>query len=443
LLSTLIVPVPSAHAQVRIPPGFEVVQLTADAQQDRWVQINNCGEVVHTKLLPTGQGRAIFLHDNGKVTRITPDASYNYTPDINDAGTLVFSHVPAPGQVERIVRYRNGALEEITSGPIPDMFPRVNNHEHIAWDRWFGTGCWEAGAEIFFYDGESITQISANGFSNQSVCINDADQLAWTKYDFCPAAWQSAIFFHAPDPLTLLPIDTTIPQELPTGQIQGQIPTLNDLGQVAWCGSVGIEIWDGRHTRFLTYWGDNPSLNNRGDMYFIRWYEETETWQAWCYMDGMFYQLTGDPFWNTVGHINEYGEMAWEMGMGNGKEVRMLRRIRNGDTDFDLDVDVDDYAPWADCLTGPVETDRLCDCRFLDMQHDRDVDLADFALFQNAMGTVVTIDDHNCCAAHYDPGCTHPDIMACVCAALPECCQTTWTAACAAAVSNLSCGECP
>ncbi len=34
-------------------------------------------------------------------------------------------------------------------------------------------------------------------------------------------------------------------------------------------------------------------------------------------------------------------------------------------------------------MTGPVDTDRLCECRFLDLDHDRDVDLADFSTFQN------------------------------------------------------------
>ena len=33
--------------------------------------------------------------------------------------------------------------------------------------------------------------------------------------------------------------------------------------------------------------------------------------------------------------------------------------------------------------SGPVETVRLCECRFLDIDHDRDVDLADFGAFQN------------------------------------------------------------
>jgi len=39
-------------------------------------------------------------------------------------------------------------------------------------------------------------------------------------------------------------------------------------------------------------------------------------------------------------------------------------------------------------MTGPIETDRLCDCRFFDMDHDRDIDLTDLTLFQTAFGAV-------------------------------------------------------
>ncbi|MCH8252466.1 MAG: hypothetical protein IID36_08450, partial [Planctomycetes bacterium] len=44
------------------------------------------------------------------------------------------------------------------------------------------------------------------------------------------------------------------------------------------------------------------------------------------------------------------------------------------------------------CYTGPGDFDgteggfdRLCDCRFLDIDHDRDVDADDYALFATAM----------------------------------------------------------
>jgi len=421
---------------VQVPRGFEIVQLTSDSNEDRYVQMNNCGEVVHSHyLLPAGAGRAIFCHDNGRVIRVTPDASYNYTCDVNDAGVIVWSGCPSLGATRHIYLYENGLIAQLTDGMFDDREPCINAVGHVGWYRWFQDGCDYSRAEVFFSDGQAVEQISNNGLSNQSVCINDLDELAWTRYNDCVNPWVSDILLYRDGLISVLPA--------PEPPAEPQIPGINNLGHVIWGSSAGIELWADESTTLITPWGRNPAINNHGDILFIRWHDDTSTWQTWAYLNGVFYQLSDDPFWSTDGDINDYGEMAWEMGPWEQRDVRMLRRIRNGDTDFDLDVDVDDYASWPDCLTGPVETDRLCDCRFLDMQHDRDVDLADFALFQNAMGTVVTIDDHNCCEVHYDPGCTHPDIMACVCAELPECCQTTWTAACAAAVSSLGCGECP
>jgi hypothetical protein len=49
--------------------------------------------------------------------------------------------------------------------------------------------------------------------------------------------------------------------------------------------------------------------------------------------------------------------------------------------DLDNDVDLDDFGYFAKCYTGSIPTDRLCECRFLDIDHDRDVDSDDFALF--------------------------------------------------------------
>jgi len=423
-----------AHAGVQIPPGFEIVQVTNDSNDDWYVAVNNCGEVVYSKHLADDTWE-IRCYDNGRTIDIPAAGPRNYYPDINDDRVIVWSARTTVNSPLGIVRYANGVCTHITTPSVNDYSPRINNLGHITWCRWLGDGCEDSRAEIFLYDGQSVAQLSNNGLSNQGPSINDSDMLVWTKYNFCLNPWESNTLLYRSGLITKLPDHQ---------ENEAQIPDINNRGQVVWGGPSGIELWTwlaGTST-IITPWGRNPAINNRGDIFFLRWHNDSETWQVWCYVDGMFYQLSDDPFWNLDGDINEYGEMAWERGLFE-TDVGMLRRIRNGDTDFDLDVDVDDYAPWADCLTGPVETDRLCRSRFLDMDHDRDVDLADFALFQNATGTVVTIDDHNCCEAHYDPGCTHPDIMACVCAALPECCQTTWTAACAAAVSTLSCGECP
>jgi hypothetical protein len=53
----------------------------------------------------------------------------------------------------------------------------------------------------------------------------------------------------------------------------------------------------------------------------------------------------------------------------------------SGDCDADGDVDIDDYAQFAACLTGPgTEPAAECDC--FDLDGDNDNDLADFARLQ-------------------------------------------------------------
>lgn len=61
-------------------------------------------------------------------------------------------------------------------------------------------------------------------------------------------------------------------------------------------------------------------------------------------------------------------------------------RTRAVDMDGDGDTDLDDYAPWAACLSGPDITPPV-NCENADADTDFDVDLADFAAFQRVFGT--------------------------------------------------------
>ena len=176
----------------------------------------------------------------------------------------------------------------------------------------------------------------------------------------------------------------------PPGVLADQ-PTLNDLGQIAWHEwfvpnvAACIQLWDNGTVTTVTDWGWNPSLNNHGDMYFIAWDEERDAWQARLYRDGIIYNITDDPFWNTDGDINDWGEAAWRAGDTAISDIFHLRRIRNGEADFDGDVDLKDFAALQNCFTARGDFDRLCECRFLDIDHDRDVDVDDYLLFFNAL----------------------------------------------------------
>jgi hypothetical protein len=55
-----------------------------------------------------------------------------------------------------------------------------------------------------------------------------------------------------------------------------------------------------------------------------------------------------------------------------------------GDYDGDGDVDLDDFAHWPDCMTGPGQTFEEPACGTFDFDADAEVDLADFAGFEEA-----------------------------------------------------------
>ena len=105
-----------------------------------------------------------------------------------------------------------------------------------------------------------------------------------------------------------------------------------------------------------------------------------------------FLEITDDPFTNHRVEINDWGEMVWRKGSPDEDAIRTMRRIRTGEADFDGNIDLKDAAAFQNCYTGPGDFDgttggfdRLCDCRFLDIDHDRDVDADDYALFATAM----------------------------------------------------------
>jgi hypothetical protein len=51
-------------------------------------------------------------------------------------------------------------------------------------------------------------------------------------------------------------------------------------------------------------------------------------------------------------------------------------------------------------------------------------------------------DKGECCVANLEPGCTTPEVEACVCAQDPFCCEEQWDGQCAAEVEALGCGMC-
>jgi len=368
----------SAAGQVNLPEGFEIVEFAVSDKYTFWPAINNCGEIVYVK--DTHEHSRVFLYDNGKITRLTDYDKGRLVlgGDINDEGTIVWGR-GVFGQLKtfRVVMLRNGEQAVVGKG----YSPSINSLGHMAWKRFRKETC-HPEMDTMFFDGQSVRSITHDRFSNQGHKINDRDQIVWTRYDACVFPWVGEIRLYR----------SGLTVTLPSSDPQDCAPAINNLIQVAWSNNLGIELWEDGNTKLLTDWGGGPELNNLGDIFFFRWHDELRSDDAWLYRvsDGnpTFHRLTEDSVDDTVGDINDWGEPAWRWfenpRQGNwGGGVRFLRRIRTGDAEFDGDVDLVDYATFADCITGPRRVDRLCDCRFLDIDHDGDVDLGDFALFQN------------------------------------------------------------
>ena len=374
-------------AGVTLPPGFEIIHITdSPADNSRFARLNECGEVVYSATLGPSVCSEMFLYDNGALTRLTFDDELDWLPDINDEGVLVWSRTAeeegCSQAASEIIVSAADSLIFLTANDVIDYSPRINTAGHLAWQWRNGQGCLGTGTDILYRDETGTTQVSQNGLHNSGVALNKDDEMVWVRTDFCADPQEQTIILHSAGETTELS---------PPGVLADQ-PTINDVGQVAWHewyvpngpdGAARIQLWDNGSVTTITEWGWNAKLNNNGDMYFIVWEEERDAWQARLYRGGIIYNLTDDPFWNTDGHINDWGEVAWRATpVSGGADIYHLRRIRNGEADFDGDVDLKDFAAFQNCFTARGEFDRLCDCRFLDIDHDRDVDLDDFVLFQ-------------------------------------------------------------
>lgn len=419
------------HAE--IPVGFEIIDIVSGNAFHHRPRINNCGEIVYYRGFPADNDSEIYYYDNGKLTKMTNNDVADSYPHTNDKGIIVWNRGADLDGNGDLCRLENGDLRIIGFGSAP----RLNIYSHVVYEITRPVTC-AFESDIYMFDGENTIRISGyDGRSNQGPAINDIPQVLWTSYDFSSCIifdWTSLIQMYDDGMIINLPATLEGPQGV----------DINNLGHAVWSNYDHVEYWDGHTTRILTE-GAVASLNDRGDVVFLRW---TPYWVGWVYFEGGFYQITNHvpPLEAGPPDINNHGEvvLSWHY---NGltpvtSGITFMRRLRNGDVDFDRDIDLKDFKEFPACLTGPEPRDRLCDCRFLDMRHDRTVDLRDLAAFQNTYAN-----PHNpaegCCVPHDTSGCGDSDVAACVCAALPTCCSAAWTDPCVLLVELLGCGECP
>ena len=371
-------------ARAQLLPGFEIINITEDEHYGEGGHLNNCGQVAYSiRFNFVWSTEEVFVYDNGSIAQLTLDGFNDRLPKINDAGVVVWTReLGDSGSAREIALWSEGKLTLITDDDVKDVGPWINNLGHVVWSRLPGDGCTHA--EIFLYDGETITQITDNGFSNQLARINDNGMITATAYDFCVNPLQSEIFAYVNG--------ETI--QITNGQYQSGASSINNLGQITWSSNDpvtfvnDVHLWEDGSTVLITDNGNFPNLNNLGEIAFTG--PDEGPWNAWLWRDGEIIQVTDEGF--APPSFNDWGEMTSRHLAAPVTNILYMRRIRTGEADFDGHIDLKDAAAFQNCYTRPGDFDgttggfdRLCDCRFLDIDHDRDVDKDDYALFAGAM----------------------------------------------------------
>lgn len=371
------------------PPGFEVVRVTNDSDYESGIGLNNCGQIVyHRKMGSTWAFGEVFVYDNDRTFRLTNNMDRDVGPNISDSGQIVWARGVGSGGASMILHYDHGEVRMLAQNADGVLGPEIANTGHCVWPELLAEGCHGVDTRLQLWDDEHIRTIIQGQGSHQGTYVNNFDELTWTSFDFCVDPWDADIQFHDGEALFRISDENAF---------QPQGGNLNDSAQVVWSENAEdyqnyVVLWEDGARRVLTDWGDDPMINNHGDVAFYRWHEDLRTFRSWVYWRREFFAIAEDISYNATEDINDYGEVALALDEYPTTDVGLMRRIRTGEADFDGDFDLADHREWARCLDGPDflernrtdPTDTLCDCRFLDLDHDNDVDLRDFAGFQNA-----------------------------------------------------------
>lgn len=377
-----------AAAQVELPPGFEIVDFHVSDDYTQRPSLNNCGQIAYGKRFGSSWAQSeIFLYENGRITRITENEGRDVIPDINDHGQMVWLRGPDSEGVYQVILFEKGSETIIDDHSKGVLRASINNLGHIAWTRVRSRSCplkqW-----VYLYVDQKITRISQRlTYVDQACDINDAGWITWMHSDFCESnPWSGTIQLYRDGQVI----------DLPSEQTQVQESRVNNAGQVVWSADTDIEFWEDGKTQVLVRdLASVPNIGDAGDIYFAYWDIARGTWNAWmCRFENLsprFYRLSDDAYSAARGSVNCWGEMAWVFYGDPPRSdwsggIRFMRRIRNGDANFDGAVDLKDYSDMASAMSGPQWTEGLCESRFLDINYDGDVDLADFARLQTVFG---------------------------------------------------------
>jgi hypothetical protein len=371
---------------ILVPPGYEKILVTQDEHRQYWPRMNNHGEIVFvTRYGLDWNTEEIMLFDGTSAMSLTDNDIRDSYPAINDAGDIAWTSAVGPewrhGPTMEMFLLKNGDLIQLTDDDLEDNSPELNQRGDIVWTQFLEDGCRRANTRILLYSAERVQVIAESGHSDQGPIINDHGNIIFTRYFACSGIWTSDIVYLADGTETVIDGDN----------FQAQVPDLNNNEHAVW----GYSEEDDFYTDKIAYWrdgvredgwdlGDNPKLNDHGDVLFLRWDNVKKAWQAHAYLRGTKYQLTDTDYWNSDGDINNRTDIVIKSGDPATADIIMLRRLPFGDMNCDKKVTFDDVDGFTLALIDRAAYEAAypdCDWWLADANDDRKVDFDDIDPF--------------------------------------------------------------
>lgn len=366
----------ASSAVAQVPDGYEVVVLANDLGIHSRPDINNRGDVVWSSSFPIDESD-VWLFSDGIIQKISEPESYDVNPAINNNGVVAWRRCESFfAEACELVTWQDGEITHIPAPVTIDRTLDINDAGDIVFEHDFLETANHV--ELFLYDGETVEQITDNGFSNQVPRMNSEGDIAWVKFDFSVSPWQSHIMLRSNESTAQLTKEKGMRSPV----------DINDSDQVIWFDDeIGIVLWEGGDSSVVTNDGANPRINDAGDVIFMRWNEATSKWDTWCYFGGEFFRTSDGVGSSAGGTIGNTGDACWREFINDFGDtgIKMFRRIPpDGDLDGDCDVDFGDFRALQGCFTGdqgPPGRELLGNCTPGDFDSDGDVDRDDFAAF--------------------------------------------------------------
>ncbi len=387
LAETLVFSVQAGEPEVidSVPPGYEVVILSDTPGYYQRPGLADTGEVVWSRSDGPGMGH-VYRYKRFEGIEELSDGTYNdHWPDISpDGSKVVWKRGTSNSPPFSLVLYENGVATDVEDAPSVFTIPAVNDDGLIAFDvDVHGDGIH---VNLNLYDGNTVTTIASNGFSNAVPRLNCSGSLVWTRFNFSISPWVSTIMARR-DGENL---------ELTDGTGEPQSAEINDLGDVVWLQWSGqsheVRMWVEGNTVSL-FDGFGPDINVHGDICYSPWDETADGTIPYLYKNDAMYRLPNYGYSGVKCVINDRGEMAWYGSNENVTDAAlfMMRATQYpGDYNEDCSVTLLDFRAFADCVRGPSDHDLTNDerCRVFDFDGDNNVDLHDFGSLQQAFTEV-------------------------------------------------------